>query len=346
MIRTKKNVFWLLVVSCVVAFSVLLAVDRDADSWPSVKQENSYKTVVKKQIERWQNKGLSLDYVCSQYDHKGQYLDYSSGAYRESARVKFDQAGIPKLKFGEQFFYHPVAIAQYALKKWGGIINEKNTGYEKEFLDGANKLVAIQKENGALPYNFEWRYYLSGETYKPGWVSAMAQGQALSVFSRAYYMTRDPKWLKAGKKTFRFLITPKEKGGVMSDLSDLDHSLEDYVVFEEYLSTPDNYTLNGYMFTLLGIYDWLKLCQEINHPSAIPEYYWKQGLRTLRNILPLYDIGGISSYDLGHYTFGKEFPHVAARYHKVHIVLLRTLTAITGDAEFERIERKWTGYVE
>jgi len=120
MIRTKKNVFWLLIVSCVVAFSVLLAVDRDADSWPSVKQENSYKTVVKKQIERWQNKGLSLDYVCSQYDYKGQYLNYSSGVYRESARVKFDQAGIPKVKYGEHFFYNPVTIAQYALKKWGG----------------------------------------------------------------------------------------------------------------------------------------------------------------------------------------------------------------------------------
>jgi len=132
----------------------------------------------------------------------------------------------------------------------------------------------------------------------------------------------------------------------MTDLTDLDSSLNDYVFFEEYLSTPDNYTLNGYMFTLLGIYDWLKLCEATNCPSAIPEYYWEQGLRSLRKILPLYDIGGISSYDLGHYTFGKEKPHAAARYHKVHIILLRTLVAITGDEVFEEIGRRWTEYVE
>jgi len=209
----RKTVSWFLITSSFAAFVFSLIGNSGAEKWPEAKQEWVYKSVVNSQLERWRNKGLSIGYMCSEYDHQGQYLGYNSGVYRESERVRFDQIGVPKVKYGEHFFYNPVTIAQYALKKWGGIINEGDKKYKEQFKNATEKLVEIQKENGALPYDFEWRYYLSGETYEPGWVSAMAQGQALSVFSRAYHMTQDPKYLKAGKKTFRFLITPKGRGG-------------------------------------------------------------------------------------------------------------------------------------
>lgn len=259
--------------------------------------------------------------------------------------MRFDSSGIAMVKMGNSFFYHPVRLAQDALKYYGSYIVTGDKEAIRVFLMVANKLLDIQENNGAVPYNFRWRYYLTKKDYEPGWVSGMAQGQVLSVFSRAFHITQDRKWLLACKKTFRFMITPKEKGGVLVDLCDLDPSLERYIFIEEYISTPNNYTLNGYMFALLGIYDLLKLYEEVNYNSTVVKYYWQEGIKTLKKILPLYDIGGMSSYDLGHYTFPDKMPHVAARYHHVHIALLKVLASIVDESDFNTTAEKWSMYV-
>jgi hypothetical protein len=89
----------------------------------------------------------------------------------------------------------------------------------------------------------------------------MAQGQALSVYSRAYRLTHNQKYLGSGKMAFKFLNTPISKGGTLTTLETLNTEYKNgnYFWYEEYISKPNNYTLNGFMYTLFGIYDWSKV---------------------------------------------------------------------------------------
>lgn len=84
----------------------------------------------------------------------------------------------------------------------------------------------------------------------------MAQGVALSALARAYNATKDARYLEAGERSLAFISVEKKDGGAKTSLADLHPSLKGYVYFLEYQTEPDVYTLNGYMFALLGLYDW------------------------------------------------------------------------------------------
>src|SRR5690606_23362682 len=102
-----------------------------------------------------------------------------------------------------------------------------------------------------------------------------------------------------------------------------------YIFFLEYQTEPDVYTLNGFMFTLLGLYDWTTLTN-----SKLARSLFEEGIRTLEKILPYYDLGTITSYDLSYITHVRpDFvvpiePHVVPRYHAVHISQLQALNSV------------------
>src|SRR5690606_29452397 len=127
-------------------------------------------------------------------------------------------------------------VSQYALTQYGIYISNRDEGAKHRFLAAVDRLLKMQDEEGAFRYNFAWKYYLTKEIYEPGWVSGMAQGQALSALSRAYYVTHDPKFIEAGNKALDFMIRPVEEGGTMTTLGDLHPSLTNYIFFEEYIS--------------------------------------------------------------------------------------------------------------
>lgn len=315
--------------------------------WPEVKRDPGFKQIVDDSLVAYEEQGRDYRIGLQDYDVFGDYLNYGQWKnYSESQKLTFDDNGVPKVKYRENFYYNPVTITQYALANYGKWLNE-NAGIAKEqFLTATDKLIDMQDESGAFRYNFPWKYYLTGETYQPGWVSGMAQGQALSALSRAYHLTKDMKYIDSGNKAIEFLVIPVEKGGTMSTLADLDPSLRDYIFFEEYVSIPNSYTLNGYMFALLGLYDWMEVTGEYQGSSnELAEFYFKSGIKTLINVLPYYDIGGFSAYDLGHMTFDKE-PHVGVGYHAVHIYLLHALHSVTGQQELKYYEELWSSYVD
>ncbi|HHM6324485.1 D-glucuronyl C5-epimerase family protein [Pseudomonas aeruginosa] len=101
------------------------------------------------------------------------------------------------------------------------------------------------------------------------------------------------------------------------------------------------------MFTLLGLYDW---ATETN--SAEADKLFKDGIETLEKILPYYDLGTFSAYDLSYITHSRlpylqpRAPHIAPRYHAIHIAQLRALSSVTGDKFLSDRAEKWQGYAE
>lgn len=342
MIKKAFFLFFVLFVSVLVVMSSLAM--EASPLWPDVDSRD-YRDIVLKSQDEFRRLKLDPSKSFVQYSADGSYMRYEATySYRESDRRKFDEEGLPIVKYGDSFQYNPVSIAQFALAQYGDALSGDESA-KKLFLKASDFLIQMQDNGGALRYWFEWRYYLTKEVYAPGWISGMAQGQALSALSRAFFLTGNERYYRAAQNAFRFLITPKDKGGPMSTLADLHPSLNEFIFFEEYLSTPNNYTLNGYLFTLVGIYDYLQLLKRIGKNDNIVKWYFDKGIETLVHILPYYDLNGFTCYDLGHYFFKKK-PHIGVRYHSIHIYLLHALATVTQEEVISRFANKWYEYTE
>ncbi len=297
------------------------------ENWPALIYNADWVAKAKDYVATYQQR-WDFSQNVAMYSSFGPYLNYHMTKSHD--HLQKDPYGIPMVQNGQH--YNPVTISQYALT-----LHAK--GEIDSFLAATDFLLTLQDKTGAFRYNFSWTYYLTGEMYDPGWVSGMAQGQALSVLTRAYSLTGDEKYLAAGNLAFEFMLVPTSEGGVLTTLADIDPSLSQYLWIEEYVSSPANYTLNGYMFALLGLHDW-------SHYNPVAGDYFGKGIESLVNILPYYDIGGFSCYDLGHLTFGGKPPHVGVKYHGVHIKLLHALHSITGNRWLQHFEHLWQSYIE
>lgn len=167
-----------------------------------------------------------------------------------------------------------------------------------------------------------------------GWHSAMAQGHALSVLTRAYGLTRDPKYLHAAVKAVGLFKTAATEGGVRNDL--FGHPW-----FEEYPTTPGSFVLNGFMYSLIGLYELSRMPDEYSKDAL---ELFQEGINSLRIFLPLYDTGSGSIYDLRHLGL-QTAPNLARwDYHAVHIYLLKWLFNITKEQQFNKIAERWVAY--
>lgn len=321
-----------------------------SEFWPSVQSPTSaWREAIEGLLRQYRDAGFDPAPWFVDYGARSSYLHFETeydAAPTDS--VVFDGDGIPQTVVHGERYYAPVAVAQYALSLYGKYLNDPTaSGPRDAFLTAVSRLQQLQGADGALRYPFAWKYYLSGETYQPGWVSSMAQGQAMSAFVRAFEVTGDPTYLDSARRAYQFLQVPVAAGGVRSDLGDLDASLTNYPFYEEYVSTPDGYTLNGFMFTLLGISDYCQTAEEQHLPETSGcQQTFAEGINTLTHLLPYYDLGTFSSYDLGHYTWGRPVPHMSAKYHMIHIFLLHALYTLTDNPELERYAQKWASYVE
>lgn len=300
--------------------------------------------VIYSKLAAWGNQNPGYNTRMSAYSASGDYLGYGSSICKESARNKFDKYGVLQRVVGNEQYYHPVLSAQCGLKSYGQYLSGRNDQLEA-LIANANNLITLQGADGALRYPFSFRYYLTGQILNPGWVSGMAQGQALSLYSRAYYATKDSTYIEAGRKALAFMQIPTSNGGVMTTLEDYSEKYSNEIFFEEYVSTPANYTLNGYIFALIGIYDWSQIDPSIDADQDIARDLFNRGVRSLKILLPHYDLGKISSYDLGYLTVKGTQPHISKGYHGVHIYLLNAMYSITGDSVFSSYRDRWTLYM-
>ena len=275
------------------------------------------------------------------YNTFGPYLNFSSRDWNSYPAIKLDKTGLPMFMLHGYGHEQPVTMANFALSMYGKYL-EGDKSSLKKFQDATAKLLVLQNEDGAFRYEYEYQYYLLEEPYKPGWVSGLAQGTALSVFARAYHKEPNPKYLFAGERALKFMVVPVENGGVMQTMAALDPALNKDIFFDEYPATPSAYTLNGFMFTLLGIYDWSQIPSEQQQHSA---ELFRAGVSTLKDILHYYDLGAFTTYDLAHLTY-HHAPVMAGWYHGTHITLLHALASITSDKTLAEYEKSWTAYVE
>ncbi len=261
----------------------------------------------------------------------GEY--YMLFAEKADYQGAYDPKGIPQLDYhgsiGLQ--YNPIAIAQYGLGNYNLWRRTNEPERRRKFFLIADWLCASLQSNpqGLAVWNhhFDWEYR---DTLRAPWYSALAQGQGISVLVRAHKESGDARYLEAARCAFAAFQQPIENGGVA--FTDKSGDLW----FEEYIVSPPTHILNGFIWALWGVYDYLLATND----KAAQDLF-SRGVRTLLHNLQRYDLGFWSLYEQS----GTRLPMVASTfYHQLHIVQLRVMHRLTGEARFAEVADRWETY--
>jgi len=227
-----------------------------------------------------------------------------------------DSEGIPLnvLLDGQRVYFETTVIVKALghFDKW--LLFGRKDDYA-EFVKLANWLVNRQDENGG------WNV---GQFLPRAVVpySALVQGEAISFLTRVYKVTRQARFKEAAQRAFPILVRPVEKGGVA-------YFTDDGLFLEEIPTIPRNTILNGWVFALMGIYDYWLAFDDIKAKEL-----FSLSLDTLKRHLSDYDAGYWSYYDI--------MGHIASTfYHSLHIALMEALCLISPFTEFKYYKRKW-----
>lgn len=272
-----------------------------------------------------------------EYKSNGNYM-HSDKIMVEKRNVTFDTDGVPMFNFRWGTHYYPITIAQYALQHHAlYLVKDGNASFDI-FINMADYFVKTQDEKGGWPSDFDHTFYKGRtESMKAPWYSAMAQGQVLSVLSRAYHLTREDKYKLAALKGLTIYTIPVELGGVLRKFENK------YLFYEEYPTEPASYVLNGYIYSVIGLFDVFDTFND-----NLSEKLYFEGIKTLKRVLSLYDLGNRTAYDLTHYSNECVPPNVARwGYHSTHVILMSALCCIEPNEKmFQDVFERWVNYTK
>ncbi len=227
--------------------------------------------------------------------------------------------------------YNPIAVAQYGLAHMNLFFENGKADHLAEATKQADWLVSnLKKNEQGIPvwqHLFPWRYV---ETMEPGWYSGLAQGMGISLLARMYAHSSDKKYYDAAVAAFTAFTKDIADGGVRCTDS------RGNVWLEEYIVSPPSHILNGFFWTLWGIWDYWLLTG-----SAEAKELFDACVKTLEWSLPSYDLGYWSRYDLSE----QKLPMIASPfYHRLHIVQLDVTRELTDNPIFGAYARKFAAY--
>lgn len=240
-----------------------------------------------------------------------------------------DSSGVRMYLVGTTQYNHPVAQAQYGLANLDSYRLTHNATYLNRAIAQATRLIDTKVESrGAwfYPYPFDFALHgIAADTMKAPWYSGMAQGQALSLFTRLYQVTGDAAWLTAADNTVVSFTLPMAEG--LPGVVHVDTS--GYLWLDEYPLSTTHYdlTFNGHNFGIFGLYDYAMATDDavtkqlFDGAVTMSLRYGPNGFR---------NPGWMSRYCLTHGT-------LASHYHDVHIDQLRQLYSMTTDSRFAKL---------
>ena len=160
----------------------------------------------------------------------------------------------------------------------------------------------------------------------PGpWQSAFAQGRGVSILLRGYQLTDDKKYAEMAEKALIPFTKPVSEGGVTS-------FTQWGPFYEEYTAKVPTLVLNGMIFSLCGVYDFVRVFPE----NKLAKKIYNDGIQTLKNILPEYDLGYWSRYNLCKADWYPEIDPATIGYQRLHVSQLEMLHKLTKEEIFKR----------
>lgn len=162
--------------------------------------------------------------------------------------------------------------------KANGYFLDKEITTLKEVLNEAIAL-ATQRAGGIA-----WEYMFQFDGGLPPWTSGLSQGTALQVFSRAWSVTHEQVYLTAAQQALGIFEQPPPTGVRVVTPAGA-HYLE-------YTYAPSERILNGFIQSLVGLYEYTKLTKD-----PLGQQLFEAGDAEARAEVPHYNTGAWSMYD-------------------------------------------------
>lgn len=263
-------------------------------------------------------------------------LDYSSDGMHAYYNLKDDKDGIIMMSHyidhqsEETNYYSPVKIAHYALGAYNDYLKTKDSKYLVRFTNhieflffnfteinvGGRKCVVWTTPSTNSKYEISMHY-----------ISAIVQGLVISALSRAFLLYGDSKYQKLSERALMIFSVPVEEGGILADT-------QWGKIYEEYPCLPYSHVVNGFVFSLIGLYD----CWKIGGISQAKALY-DEGIASLIKVLPFWYIKRWSKYDLRDLTNGQKINLATHHYQWLHADLLRVVAEQTNDSTIQEYVR-------
>ncbi len=248
---------------------------------------------------------------------------------------KFDNDGIPLNKTyidvtEKDYVYFPISIGQMGLSVYHTYLRSK-LGQDKQrflkFAEWFRTQAVVEKELGA-----RWLTDVPLPQYQnPGpWPSAFSQSRAISILLRGYQLTENEKYFQLAEEALRSFTKPVSEGGVTSFTT---HG----PFYEEYTAEQPTLVLNGMIFALFGIMDFTRVYPE----NATAKQLFDDGINTLENILPEFDMGYWTRYNLCQAKWYPEIDPATVGYQRLHISQMDVLYRFTGNGIFNEYANKF-----
>ena len=220
--------------------------------------------------------------------------------------------------------YHPTTIAQFALASWNAYVATGAEKHRKALLTQAFWLLEHEtrtaSDMGVWPIPFPASRYPTPKA----WISALTQGNIISVFARAYRLTGEEVFLRGARRAVRPFELDILDGGVSAPVG------ADGLFFEEVAVYPASRILNGYIFAVIGLYDYVALTDDSRITALIQRSH-----DTLHELMSEFDTGYWSRYDQLHQDLATPF------YHAVHVALLEVLSQSSGCERCAAVAARW-----
>lgn len=240
----------------------------------------------------------------------------------------FDEHGVPTIATPEGVAHSPVNIAQYGFILHADWLTSRDAGVlgALQACMAAMNLLAAETPQGLV-----WWHEHPDHRYgiKAPWASSMAQGEAISFYLRMFQTTGDDALLFRAREAARFLSLDVGEGGVRR----LDANGD--LWFEEYPSSEPSLVLNGFIYTMFGLWDLWRVTRE--EPFRAD---FNRCVRTLERNLHKYDVGYWSLYD--------QLKGELVRYYyqkNVHVPQMAVLHQLTGLGIFEEYRARWASQI-
>jgi hypothetical protein len=190
--------------------------------------------------------------------------------------------------------------------KANGYFFAKETTALEELLNEAIPL-ATQRAGGIA-----WEYMFQFDGGLPPWTSGLSQGTAIQVLARAWSRTHEPQYLTAAQQALG-IFKAGPSAGVRVATPTGAHYLE-------YTYAPSERILNGFIQSLVGLYEYAKLTGD---PAG--QQLFEAGDAEARAEVPHYDTGAWSKYD--------QSSESNLNYHELLAEFLEHLCEKTGKGE-------------
>lgn len=216
--------------------------------------------------------------------------------------------------------YFPIVIFQYGLGLYDLYLKTQDSSYLKKFIKIANWAVKDIDSSG----RWSCMDRIGDSKHLPQ--SSMCQGEGISVLVRAYKATGVKKYAEVAKKAAEFMIKDIKLGGTC-------YYGDNQVVFQEYVDHNEHTSvLNGWIFSIFGIYDFVLLTDNKKYKKIMVST-----VDSLARLLDSYDRKFWSNYD-------KKNTIASPSYHALHIEQLKVLYDLFNNESFMLYQKKWESY--